>query len=62
MTTDYQERPLKDEKLPPEQDEGDDEPGNAYCADCGLELSQPCPHCLAAYEREQQEEAKYLGL
>jgi hypothetical protein len=59
MTTDYHELPLGDEQLPPEDER---EPGNAYCADCGLELSEPCPHCLAAYEREQQEEAKYLGV
>jgi hypothetical protein len=54
MTTDYQERPL--------QEEDEREPGNAYCADCGLELSEPCPHCLAAYEREVAEEVKYLGI
>ena len=62
MTTDYFERPLQDEQLPPRENERDDEPGNAYCADCGLELSEPCPHCLAAYEREVAEEIKYLGI
>jgi hypothetical protein len=43
-----------------ELDEG--ETGNAHCDDCGLELSEPCPHCVASFQREQQEEAKFLGL
>jgi hypothetical protein len=60
MMTDYFERPLQDEQLPPGKD--DDEPGNAYCADCGNELAEPCAHCIATYEREQAEEAKYLGI
>jgi len=47
MTTDYQERPLEEE-LPLDEGERDDEPGNAYCAECRYELPYPCAHCIAS--------------